>query len=533
MCSTSHRAIGLEHGAAHDDDHASWTRRDFLVRSGLAAAGAAVLLGGSPAHAAVAGAARRPGLHGALRGLNTDRVLVLVQLAGGNDGLNTVVPVRNDVYYDQRPGLSIARGDTIPLDSDYGLHTSLSPLESMWGDGHMSIVHSVGYQNQSLSHFDGIDVWATAREDGGQTGWSAGAARALGDLDDAVPPSVQVGGSFPLLMTSSEGVEGMTLSNPALLEQIVLSGELYPTADLPDSPFGRQLSFLRGVANDANLYVSTMRDAAEGVTNEAEYPDTKFGSSMAAVARLIKGGLDTRVYLVKLGGFDTHANQIARHTELLDTLGASLAAFYADLGASGDDDRTLTMTFSEFGRRVAQNGSSGTDHGTAAPLFLFGPSVAGGFHGAGPDLTDLDQTGNLPVSTDFREVYATVLGGWLGLDEATAATLLGGSYAPLDLLGQATSTPTAPDPLAIDLAPPAPNPVRSVSTVRFSLSAPADTEVAVFDTAGRRVAVIASGPHARGVHTARLDASGFASGTYLVRMRTEGASRTQTLSVIR
>ena len=161
------RAVGLEHGRAHDDDHAAWTRRSFLVRSGLAAAGAAVLTGAGPVHAAIHGAAARPGLLGALRGLETDRVLVLVQLAGGNDGLNTVVPVTDDRYYAARPSLALGAADTLRFDDDFRAHPSLAPLMPAWGDGRLGIVQGVGYQGQSLSHFDGTDVWATAREDGG------------------------------------------------------------------------------------------------------------------------------------------------------------------------------------------------------------------------------------------------------------------------------------------------------------------------------------------------------------------------------
>ena len=312
MCDHTTRAIGLEHGAAHADDHLAWTRRDFLVRSGLAAAGAAVLTGAGPARAATLGAARHPGLLGALRALDTDRVLVLVQLSGGNDGLNTVVPIHDDRYYNARSGLALPASATLRLDDDLGFHPAFAPLMGAWSDGRLAVVEGVGYQDQSLSHFEGIDVWASAREDDGDRGWTALAAESIGG-DPATPPSVQVGASYPLLMTGSDGVEGMTLSSPDLLDQIVTSGELFDTSALPDTPVGRQLRFVREVANDANLYVGSMRAAADGVTNAAEYATDGFSKSLAQVARLIKGRLGTRVYLVKLGGFDTHANQLDAH----------------------------------------------------------------------------------------------------------------------------------------------------------------------------------------------------------------------------
>ncbi len=543
MCTHSHRAVGLEHGHAHDADHQAWTRRDFLVRSGLAAAGASVLYG-APAQAAAARALGSPGLVGSLQALETDRVLVLLQLQGGNDGLNTVVPVRNDLYYRARPGLAIAPADTLRLDDDYGLHPALAPVHDLWRDGQVGVVHSVGYRNRSLSHFEGADAWASARdspdEPGWETGWSAHAAAAVSGGHSAVPPSVQIGTSYPLMMTGPDGQDGVTLPNPQLFDRIVASGELYDTTRLPDTDYGRRASFVRTVANSANQYLGQMQQAARGVANAAEYPTTtqggQLGHSLAAVARLIKGRLGTRVFLVRLGSFDTHAGQAGRHESLLRTLGASVAAFYQDLAASGDAERTLTMTFSEFGRRVAENGSAGTDHGTAAPLFLFGPGVEGGFSGTGPDLAGLDAEGNLAHSTDFRNVYSTVLGSWLGLDAAVTGSILGDAYAPLDLLATpapaATTTTDVPAD-TLDLAVPAPNPVRTFTTVRYRLAAPADADLALYDTSGRQVATVASGPHGAGAHVAELDAHGLAAGLYVLRLQAGAEMRTQTLTVVR
>ena len=540
MCQTHHhghehagRAAGLEHGAAHDDDHDAWTRRDFLVRSGLAAAGASVLFGASPAQAAALGARRQPGLVGRLAALETDRVLVLVQLQGGNDGLNTIVPVRNDLYYNARPQIALAKAQTLSLGADYGMHPALKPLERMWGDGHMGVVHSVGYPNQSLSHFEGIDVWASGRQSDGRTGWTAEAVARLG-VDKDSPPSVQIGASYPLLMRGPDDQGGMTLTDPGMLDRIVSTGELYATAALPETPYGRALDHVRRIANDADTYAGAMRTAADGVKNAAEYPNTTFGRSLAAVARLVKGRLDTRVFLVRLGSFDTHAGQLDRHRELLDVLGRSLAAFYADLGDSGDADRTLTMTFSEFGRRVSQNGSAGTDHGAAAPVFLFGPAVKGGFHGTGPDIAGTDRQGNLPVSTDFRSVYRTVLGSWLGLDADASTAILGGDYAALDLLaGRATPTDGPVAGAGLELMPPSPNPVRTRATVAFTVGASGRAELALFDTTGRQVATLASGTFGPERQVAQVDAAGLAAGVYVLRLQTDTGVRAQTMTVVR
>ncbi len=532
MCTPLHRAVGLEHGHAHDDDHQAWTRRDFLVRSGLAAAGASVLFG-APGQAYAASARRHPGLVGTLGALETDRVLVMVQLVGGNDGLNTIVPVGNDLYHNARPTLGLGAEDTLALGGDARLHRAMEPLHRMWGDGQFGVVQSVGYEDQKLSHFHGIDTWATARNDDGRTGWTAEATSLLREPGEPSPPAVQIAASYPLF-SRGPGAEGpMTLSRPEHLDRIVAEGGLHDT-NLPDTAVGRELAFLRQVSNDANTYTQAMRDAADGVSNQAEYPDETLGRSLAAVARLIKGRLDTRVYLVRLGTFDTHAGQGDLHHELLDVLARSLAAFYDDLGASGDSERTLTMTFSEFGRRVNENGSAGTDHGTAAPVFLFGPSVAGGFHGDAPALDGLDRFGNLPVTTDFRSVYATVLQSWLGLGVPDSDRILGGAYAPLDLLAsRPTAGPGGPPAVPLAMAPPAPNPVRGAAAVRFSLPHASEVALDLFDVGGRRVATVASGRHGAGEHVARLDAGALASGTYLLRLVTADGAVTQTATVVR
>ncbi len=541
MCTHHHRAIGLEHGHAHDDDHDEWTRRDFLVRSGLAAAGASVLFG-APGPAFAASAQRHPGLVGALGALETDNVLVMVQLVGGNDGLNTVVPVTNDLYYNARPQIAIPGSDTLALDGDFGFHSAMAPLLDLWGDGHLGIVQSVGYDDHKMSHFEGIDAWTTARTDSeGRTGWTAEATHQLREPGATSPPAVQIAASYPLF-SRGPGTEGpMTLSRPEHLDRIVATGGIYDTESLPSTPAGQELAFLRQVSNDADTYAHAMQVAAADTVNSVEYPDETLGQSLAGVARLIKGHLDTRVYLVRLGTFDTHSGQPLRHHELLDTLAKSLAAFYADLEVTGDAARTLTMTFSEFGRRVNQNGSYGTDHGTAAPLFLFGPSVSGGFHGGAPDLGDVDANGNLKASVDFRSVYATVLRSWLGLDDTSTAQILGGAYPSLDLLSTgagaiagrraASATTSSTGPLA--LAPPMPNPVRGSSALRFSLPSASHVDLDLYDMAGRRVAVVATGAHAAGEHTARLDARDLAAGTYVVHLVASAGSVTQTMTVVR
>ncbi len=536
MCSTAHeRAIGLEHGTAHDHDHAAWTRRDFLVRSGLAAVGGSMAVGSTPVRAL----ARSP-LVEALRLVETDRVLVLVQLQGGNDGLNTVVPVRNDAYRRARPTLSIARADTFDLGGDRGLNTAMAPVRPLWDRGDLAIVQGVGYPDQDLSHFRGTDIWLSASpaDEVWTSGWAGRVlARDFPDFETdppASPPAVQIGTSAPLLFEGGQAGYGMAMLDVEVFLRLAEGGDPYPVGDTPPAGSGAELGFVRRIANDAFRY----RDAIEAATavgqNAVAYPDADIGQELAAVARLIKGRLDSRIYLVSLGGFDTHAEQADDHTRLLAELSGSLAAFFADLETTDDDQRTLAMTFSEFGRRVEENGSAGTDHGTSAPLFLAGPAAQGGIVGPDPDLDALDDDGNLGHAHDFRQVYASVIESWFGLDPAVSAAVLGDAFEPLPVVEQlnvATSPRATPE--AVRLDPPRPNPLRGRGRISFALAAAGPVTLDVFDVQGRVVARLAEGARAAGPHAVDFDATGLPAGTYLVRLTAGNEARTVPATVVR
>ncbi|WP_412067412.1 DUF1501 domain-containing protein [Rubrivirga sp. IMCC43871] len=534
MCH-SDRPISLAHGTAHDRDHASWTRRDFMAGLGLGVAGAAVWGGAAPARA-FAGSP----LLASLANAETDRVLVLVQLAGGNDGLNTVIPVRDDRYYGARPTLAIPRADTISIDDDTGLHRALRPFERLWGEGDLAIVRSVGYDDGDLSHFRSTDIWLSGSdsEEVLQTGWLGRSLPVeypdfLVDPPSA-PPAVQVGVSASLLFQGPDAGYSMSVLDVDRFLDLVESRPPYDTGDVAPTVAGEQLAYLRGVANDAFRYRDAIGEAATAATSDEEYPDRRFGETLSAVARLVKGRLDTRVYLVSIDGFDTHGDQADSHADLLATLSGALDAFYADLARTGDADRVLTLTFSEFGRRIEENGSFGTDHGTAAPLFLAGPAVAGGLYGEAPDLAAPDEYGNLRHETDFRSVYATVLERWIGLDRQQVTSALGGDFPVLDVLPAPAPTASAPQPSeAVRLGSPAPNPVRHRARIPFALAAPGRATLDVFDALGRHVARLADGPHGAGRHTAEFDARPLPSGTYLVRLVANGEQRTVSLTVAR
>ncbi len=382
------------------------SRRDFL-RHGAWLTAAAATVPSFLAHAAKAFADGTA--------LN-DHVLVVVQLSGGNDGLNTVVPFADDAYYRARPTLAIRADEVVRLTDLLGLHPALLPLRALYDDGALAILQSVGYPNPDRSHFRSMEIWQTGEPDEVlSSGWLGRlfdhtCTRGEADptlaacIDDTLNPAI----------ANQVGV-GVALRDPERFHALVrfAAGETPGQAETSgsDSP----LDFLRRTALHARLAAESIRERTRGIRHHVAYPDEPFGQSLRLISAMIAGGMPTRIYYASLGGFDTHANQAPMHARLLDTLANGLSAFQSDLRQLGCDDRVVTFTFSEFGRRLAQNGSGGTDHGQAAPLFVLGKPVRGGIIGEPPSLTRLNR-GDIIYQHDFRSLYSTLLEEWLAAD---------------------------------------------------------------------------------------------------------------------
>ena len=527
----------LDHGAAHTSDHAQWSRRGFLTSMGLAAAGGAVMLGGTPVKAY-----GHSSLLHALSRLDTNRVLLLIQLSGGNDGLNTIVPFRDDQYHRSRPSLALRQSQTFQLNDDLGMHNALSPLNSHYADGNMAIVQNVGYPNPNLSHFLSTDIWESATETMtiGGTGW-------LGRYLDVEfpdfaqasplnPAAVQIGYGSPLLFQGPTTNMSMSLISVELYERIAATGQLYSMEGIPDTTYGQEMTFMRQVFNDSFQFADAIRQAAESARINFLYPVTRLGEYMSIAAQLIKGGLGARIYSVSIGGFDTHSNQRERHGPLLSNLSRSIAAFLEDMNDESVEEEVLVMTYSEFGRRIEQNGSGGTDHGTAAPLFLFGDGVQGGIYGHNPDLINLDRTGNIPYEFDFRSVYATVLQDWFGLPEADVAGVLHDVYETLPVIG-GTASPTAVEeeavPEAFALHQNYPNPFNPTTTISYSLAKTGRVQLRVYDVQGRLVRTLLDKTLAAGSYAQSFDASGLPSGTYFYRLDTPDGHQSRRMTLVR
>lgn len=429
---------------------AAFTRRSFLGH-GLILASAAVTVPQFISRSAL-GMTGPMGLS-SFAGVPQDHVLVVIQLAGGNDGLNTVVPFGDAAYYKARPTIGIPAKNVLKLgkNDNVGLHPQLAGMKELYDEGMLSVILGVGYPNPNRSHFKSMDIWHTADTTGTGTGWlgryfdnECGGAPGAGATSAPNPlASIAIGREAPLAMKGSKsqpvGFESAelfqwlgkgvdkSLANP--YDQITRRGVTEGVN--PETSAG----FLIRTALDAQVSSDQIRKAVSQKPLVA-YPGNELARQLSMVSSMIRAGLPTRVYYVTLGGFDTHAGQggeNGRHAQLMQQLGSATGAFYKDLKAHGNDTRVLTMSFSEFGRRVSQNASGGTDHGTAAPMFLAGPMVKAGVVGNQPSLTDLD-SGDLKYSLDFRSVYAGVLGQWL---KADADKVLEGHFRPMNVVERA------------------------------------------------------------------------------------------------
>jgi len=365
-----------------------------------------------------------------------------VQMAGGNDGLNTVIPFTDPLYRQVRPTLGIPDSQVLHLDTRLGFHPNLQPLKTLWDAGHLAIVEGVGYPNQSLSHFQAMDIWQTLDLDGaGSEGWLGKLVAGWVDSDGHPFKALDIG------VQTAQALSSISAPVPTLAS--VNTYRLYPDPADVDGGNAR----LQALMNLYNSYPKTspyaalldttalnaqdgsrqLHEASVSYQPAVTYPAGPFAAGLKVLAEAIVQGLGLRVGYVTLGGFDTHANQQTTHDALMKMLADGLFAFYTDLAHHGKADKVVMMTWSEFGRRVEENGSLGTDHGTAAPMFILGNPVNKGIFGEPPSLSSLDNNGNLKYTTDFRSVYATVLDRWLG---ASSKDVLGGSFGSQNFLPQ-------------------------------------------------------------------------------------------------
>jgi uncharacterized protein (DUF1501 family) len=410
------------------------TRRDFL-RQGLVLVSVGFA---APAFLARTGLAAE--LPSGSSSSASRRILVVVQLSGGNDGLNTVVPYADPLYRQLRPQLAVGEGEVLPLNAALGLHPALAPLKARFDAGQLAVVLGVGYPNPDRSHFRSMDIWHTAEPaDYARTGWLGRYLSGCQCAGGEKAGGIAVGQSLPrAFWTENLFVPALTnlgtyrfQTDPRSPADRAAQLRAKAALDAAHEALRPYAEFLGQQSLNALASADELSRVARGWSTAVSYPDGPFAQGLKLVAQLIAGDLGTRVFYVTLGGFDTHANQKNTQQRLLEQLAGGLDAFQQDLEAMGKADQVLTMTFSEFGRRARENGSQGTDHGTAEPLFLLGTGLRPGLYGAQPRLDQLDGQGDLQHDVDFRAVYATVLSRWLGAD---ADAVLGGPFERLDFV---------------------------------------------------------------------------------------------------
>jgi uncharacterized protein (DUF1501 family) len=413
----------------------STTRRTFLKQMGTAGI---VSIGATPpAFLTQAAYAAEKQSEAAADG----KVLVLVQLAGGNDGLNTVIPFGDPEYAKARPGIGIPKQAVLKIDDHLGLHPQMTGFKSLYDEGLLSIIQGVGYPNPNRSHFRSTDIWHSARPDTEYTedGWLGRALDLTVEQHAGKVPALALGTDrLPLALVCNK-LNVPTVKNLAKFQLQLGSGSesdrklrerlIHDLADQP-APTGSELDFLRKTTLTAVSTAKRLKEVTAAYKPAMEYPTSGLANKLKTVAQLIASDLGTRIFFVSLGGFDTHAQQAGAHQSLLAELSAAVRAFFSDLKGHRLHDRVLLATYSEFGRRVKENGSLGTDHGAASQMFVVTPSGKSGLHGKHPSLTDLSQ-GDLKFQTDFRSVYATILSRWL---ELPSTPTLGREFPTLDFI---------------------------------------------------------------------------------------------------
>jgi uncharacterized protein (DUF1501 family) len=411
------------------------TRRNLLGR------GALLVAAGLTAPSFIARTAIALNSQAETPAATSKNILVAVQLSGGNDGLNTVIPFADPGYYQFRSSLAIPTDSVLPLTDSVGLHPNMSGLKTLYDQGLVAVVQGVGYPNPNRSHFRSMDIWHTARPDIiERTGW-------LGRYLDAC----QCGQDLPLpAVSAGDQLNSLFYAEHTLVPAVASIGGFSLQTESGDRNSRQlQIQTLRNIYQQAGNWpahealmrktavqamdgADQLAQAAGAYHSPVQYPaNNPLAAQLQMVAQIIAGNLGARVFSVQLGGFDTHAAQFDQQANLLLQLGEALNAFEQDLAAMGKQNEVLLMTFSEFGRRVAQNGSNGTDHGTAEPMFVIGSRVAPGLYGTYPPLEDLDDNGDLKFNTDFRNVFAAVLRDHMGLDPAP---VLAGSYDPVGVI---------------------------------------------------------------------------------------------------
>ncbi|MFT5165818.1 MAG: hypothetical protein ACI8P3_001048 [Saprospiraceae bacterium] len=472
---------------------------------------------------------------------DNDKVLVLIDLSGGNDGLNTFVPL--DVYdnlVNARQNIVIPQNQLLNFSDTIGLHPELSGIKNLYDNGNLSLVQGVGYPNQNRSHFRSADIWNTASDADEylSTGWMGryldhefpGYPGDYPNMDCPDPFAITMGSSISGTCQGMESNFSMAIINVNDVGGLDTGIE----APLPNDCYGQELGYLVETFKKANVYGERVIDAVEaGNSNENLYPNTNLANQLKTVAKMISGGLQTKIYVLKLGGFDTHADQIdpndvtqGLHANLLKTLSDAIYAFQEDIKLLEVQDRVVGMTFSEFGRKIRSNGGLGTDHGSAAPMILFGSCIGQHIIGDNPQIgTDVDIEEGVAMQYDFRSVYGSVLMDWFEVSETDVVNLLTEDFQYVPVIGECISTRTRELNQVIE-ANAFPSPFENNFTLRFSILENAKVSVDLYDVLGKVIKNVSNQTVSAGTHDVFIETHQLPSGVYFARIQAGDSVKT-------
>ena len=509
-------------------------RREFIQTTAAATAGTAFLsglpigaYGYSPQLAALTNATTQ-----------SDKVLVIIQLQGGNDGLNMIIPLdQYPALMAARPTIALPQNQVLPLTTATGIHPAMAAMHNLYRNGQVGVVQSVGYPNPNFSHFRATDIWTSGSESNvtWNTGWAgryldgeySGFPTSFPNAQSPDPLAISIGSVVSNCVQGPSVNMGMAIASTTSFFQLLTGG----VDAAPNTPAGHELTFIRQVVSQTQVYTTTIQAAARRAQNLSPLYPTAGQNSLAdqlkIVAQLVAGGLQTRIYVCQLGGFDTHTLQVpatgstatGTHATLLGRIAEAVNAFQDDLRRLAIQDRVVGMTFSEFGRRIKANSGYGTDHGAAAPLLVFGTKVNPVVHGSNPALpANAGVNDNIPLQFDFRSIYASILQDWFRVTPATLGQLFGRSFPYVPVL-RANALATAN---ALEVADftvyPNPAPREGRTTVAYD-SAGGHVQIVLLDTLGREVRRAVDRQLPRGPQQLALDLSGLAAGAYYCQVR--------------
>lgn len=539
-------------------------RRDFARLSALMGSGMLLKLNGVPLHAFQGNGFLE---EMAMKSYN-DRVLILIELHGGNDGLNMVIPIdQYGNYYNLRPNIAIPQIGSrkyIPLDlslpdnKKVGLHPDMVGAKAMYDDGNMAVIQNVSYENSNGSHFRSRDIWQMGvnYDEYESSGWMG---RYLEHYYPNYPTNypnptvpdplaIEIGTGVSLAFHRDEGIPaGLSIENPNAFYDLINSVGVEAPITFPDSHAGNEIEYMMQIERQSNNYAGRLKDVYNAGSNSSTiYPDlypfiappesvhNPLAPQLKIISRLLSGGIGTKIFLCRIGGFDTHANQVesnntsmGKHAALMYHISSAVKAFYDDLRNQGLADRVLSMTYSEFGRRAASNASYGTDHGNAAPMLIFGTCLNPGVYGENPNLTNL-QSGNIPMQHDYRQVFSSVVKDWFNASDAAIDDVRFQDFIAnrVDYIQckELSTTELFKENLWMNCYP---NPSSSATTIEYYLHKAGHVQIEVIDLTGRSIATLVNANTNEGKHSLDFDLSHFQSGTYIFTLKTNNVSITK------